>query len=65
MTFGVVPETPETGYGYIKSGTECVDEDSQTYRVEKFVEKPDLKTAESYLKDGGYYWNSGMFMFTG
>jgi len=55
VTFGVVPTEANTGYGYIKS--------SKDGRVEKFVEKPDLQTAQSYLKQGDYLWNSGMFMF--
>ncbi|MEL7186579.1 MAG: mannose-1-phosphate guanylyltransferase/mannose-6-phosphate isomerase [Pseudomonadota bacterium] len=59
VTFGVVPTKPETGYGYIKatpSGMEAVP-------VEAFVEKPDQATAEKYLEDGSYFWNSGMFLF--
>ena len=54
VTFGIVPMSPETGYGYIKKGND--------YRVEAFVEKPDIKTAEGYLKSGDYLWNSGMFL---
>lgn len=60
VTFGVVPTSPETGYGYIKSGDNLGY--NNVFAVEKFVEKPDLATAESYLKEGSYYWNSGMFM---
>ena len=61
VTFGIVPDSPETGYGYIKStDTVAVNEVSA---IEKFVEKPDLATATQYLQTGGYYWNSGMFMF--
>jgi mannose-1-phosphate guanylyltransferase / mannose-6-phosphate isomerase len=60
VTFGVRPDRPETGFGYIRRG-EAIDEHG--YRVEQFVEKPDLVTAESYLADGGYDWNSGMFLF--
>ena len=59
-TFGIVPTDANTGYGYIKSSKENVD---GTYKVEEFVEKPDLETAESYLNQGNYLWNSGMFMF--
>ena len=59
VTFGITPTLPETGYGYIKAGTKTAGE---AHKVEKFVEKPNLQTAESYLKDGGYYWNSGMFV---
>ncbi|WP_158141222.1 mannose-1-phosphate guanylyltransferase/mannose-6-phosphate isomerase [Vibrio furnissii] len=60
VTFGIVPTAPETGYGYIKQG-ELIDDFG--YRVERFVEKPDLDTAVGYLDNGGYYWNSGMFLF--
>ena len=59
VTFGIVPTTPETGYGYIKAAPES----DEAVVVEKFVEKPDQATAESYLADGGYFWNSGMFLF--
>jgi mannose-1-phosphate guanylyltransferase/mannose-6-phosphate isomerase len=59
-TFGIVPTNANTGYGYIKSSKE---NDSGAYKVEEFVEKPDLKTAEKYLNQGNYLWNSGMFMF--
>jgi mannose-1-phosphate guanylyltransferase/mannose-6-phosphate isomerase len=54
VTFGIVPATPETGYGYIKRG--------KGNEVEAFVEKPDAKTAEQYVASGEYLWNSGMFM---
>ncbi|MFV9616889.1 MAG: mannose-1-phosphate guanylyltransferase/mannose-6-phosphate isomerase, partial [Gammaproteobacteria bacterium] len=61
VTFGIVPDSPKTGYGYIKSvDTVRVNE---VAAIEKFVEKPDLETATNYLNEGGYYWNSGMFMF--
>lgn len=59
VTFGVVPMTAETGYGYIKAGNA-----GETVRgVERFVEKPDLATAQQYLASGDYFWNSGMFLF--
>jgi len=61
VTFGIVPSAPETGYGYIRRGEEL--QRAGAYRVERFVEKPDAETAASYLADGGYYWNSGIFMF--
>jgi mannose-1-phosphate guanylyltransferase/mannose-6-phosphate isomerase len=61
VTFGVHPTHPETGYGYIK--TRPLDESTEALAVEQFVEKPNLKTAESYLAAGCYYWNSGMFVF--
>ncbi len=60
VTFGVVPTKPETGYGYIKVRPEP---ESKFLDVEKFTEKPDRETAEKYLSEGGYYWNSGMFTF--
>jgi len=60
ITFGIVPTCPETGYGYIRKGEALAD---GIYQVERFVEKPDLATAENYLQTGEYVWNSGMFMF--
>lgn len=63
VTFGIVPTGPETGYGYIHRGDKLSDETLAPHRVECFVEKPNLKTAEEYLRSGEYYWNSGMFMF--
>ena len=63
VTFGIKPGRPETGYGYIKKGAKAPG-DGGVFRVEKFAEKPDHKTAEKYLKSGNYYWNSGMFAFT-
>jgi len=63
VTFGIIPTTPETGYGYIKSGGPLADGESAARHVEKFVEKPDKERAESYLREGGYYWNSGIFLW--
>ncbi len=60
VAFGVVPRTPETGYGYILRGTELP---SGTWRIARFVEKPDRAKAEEFLAAGDYYWNSGMFLF--
>ena len=59
VTFGIVPTAPETGYGYIQRGNAVGS--GSGYVVDRFVEKPDLQTAQSYLDDGGFYWNSGMF----
>ena len=59
-TFGIVPTDANIGYGYIKSSKDNID---GAYKVEEFVEKPNLKTAEFYLEQGSYLWNSGMFMF--
>lgn len=63
VTFGIVPDVAETGYGYIQRGAPLTDEEHTPYQVARFVEKPDLERAESYLASGDYYWNSGMFMF--
>lgn len=60
VVFGVGPISPETGYGYLEVAN--VSRDSQP--VKRFVEKPDLQTAQEYLETGRYYWNSGMFCFT-
>ncbi len=67
VTFGIKPDRPETGYGYIKAGKgtgTCADKDITFYGVEKFVEKPDMETARRYVDDGSYFWNSGMFAFS-
>jgi mannose-1-phosphate guanylyltransferase/mannose-6-phosphate isomerase len=65
VTFGIVANKPETGYGYIKRGNAVTNnaDDSEAFLVSSFVEKPDLPTAEDYVNSGEYYWNSGMFMF--
>lgn len=60
VTFGVASDKPETGYGYIRRGEEL--EGSGVFRVERFVEKPDLATAQEYIRSGDYYWNSGIFL---
>lgn len=60
ITFGIIPTTPETGYGYIKKG-HLINEFA--FQVERFVEKPDLNTAEQYIASNQYLWNSGMFLF--
>lgn len=62
VTFGIVPTGPETGYGYIQRG-ECCDDKAVAANVKRFVEKPDLATAQAYVDSGEYFWNSGMFMF--
>lgn len=59
-TFGVMPTSPETGYGYIRRGEDVLD---GVARVAAFVEKPDKATATTYLDSGDYLWNSGMFLF--
>lgn len=70
VTFGIVPDRPETGYGYIRQGmpAKISDDDAAhsrntAYTIREFVEKPDLETARQYLATGEYCWNSGMFMF--
>lgn len=62
VLFGITPDKPETGYGYIQINQEAAAENG-TYRVAAFVEKPSMEKAQAYLADGNYYWNSGMFMF--
>ncbi|BAC93116.1 mannose-1-phosphate guanylyltransferase [Vibrio vulnificus YJ016] len=59
VTFGIVGNTPETAYGYIKRGKEV----EHGFVVDSFVEKPDLQTAQEYIASGNYFWNSGMFLF--
>lgn len=61
VTFGIIPNQAETGYGYIKQGNKLVLEEA--FSVEKFIEKPKKEVAEKFLQDGGYLWNSGIFMF--
>jgi mannose-1-phosphate guanylyltransferase/mannose-6-phosphate isomerase len=63
VTFGIKPTRPETGYGYIKAVKSSKSKPKGTLKVERFFEKPDLKTAKRYLSDGGYFWNSGIFVF--
>ena len=59
VTFGIVPNEPHTGYGYIKGGKGC----NPGFEVDKFVEKPSLDLAKEYVASAEYYWNSGMFLF--
>lgn len=60
VTFGIVPTKPETGYGYVRAKRNG----NRPVAVEEFVEKPDASNARRYLDDGGYFWNSGMFLFS-
>ncbi|HEY5993165.1 MAG TPA: mannose-1-phosphate guanylyltransferase/mannose-6-phosphate isomerase [Gallionellaceae bacterium] len=60
LTFGIQPTRPDTGFGYIKANPGATPD---VYDVEQFTEKPDLATAERFLKAGNYYWNSGMFVW--
>jgi mannose-1-phosphate guanylyltransferase/mannose-6-phosphate isomerase len=65
VTFGITPDAPETGYGYIQGG-DALDMAGHRHdsarQIARFVEKPDLKTAQTYLDEGSYLWNSGIFM---
>jgi mannose-1-phosphate guanylyltransferase/mannose-6-phosphate isomerase len=62
VTFGIPPSRPETGYGYIKEGAP-LGEAGSGFSVARFIEKPDLARAQAFLAEGGYYWNSGIFLF--
>lgn len=61
VTFGIVPHAPETGYGYIQQGVSL--DGTSAHKVARFVEKPNRERAEAFLAEGGYFWNSGMFLF--
>lgn len=66
VTLGIKPNRPETGYGYIQGGDPLPstnDNKLTAFKVKRFVEKPDYRTAATYLMDGGYYWNSGIFIW--
>ncbi|HOY24226.1 MAG TPA: mannose-1-phosphate guanylyltransferase/mannose-6-phosphate isomerase, partial [Cellvibrio sp.] len=62
VTFGIKPNSPEIGYGYIQSGKSLINAVG-CFEVSRFVEKPSLKIAEEYLESGDFFWNSGMFLF--
>ncbi|MBQ4834496.1 mannose-1-phosphate guanylyltransferase/mannose-6-phosphate isomerase [Pseudoalteromonas sp. MMG010] len=62
VTFSVPPTSPHTGFGYIKQGDEIAD--TRCFEVLAFEEKPNLSKAQAYLSQGGYSWNSGLFLFT-
>ena len=62
VTFGIEPNGPETGYGYIQQG-ETIDGTTRSWSAQRFVEKPTEKNAEKMLADGGYHWNAGIFLF--
>ena len=64
LTFGIRPDRPETAYGYIKKGGRIDGLAGSLYKVDRFAEKPDVETAIRYIKEGDYYWNSGMFAFS-
>ncbi|MCB0209584.1 MAG: mannose-1-phosphate guanylyltransferase [Anaerolineae bacterium] len=64
VTLGITPDKPETGYGYVKRGSEIGTYNEHTvYNIDQFLEKPDLATAESFVASGDYYWNSGIFIW--
>ena len=63
IVFGVPPTYPATGYGYIKSGERLVKSKYTVNKVDEFIEKPDQKTAENFIKNKKYSWNSGTFVF--
>ncbi len=63
VTFGIVPSSAETGYGYIQAALEPISETNKAYKVEKFIEKPKINLAEKLIKDNKYSWNSGIYMF--
>lgn len=64
-TIGIIPDRPETGYGYIRKGARLGrTKDAPAFKVQQFVEKPDLATAEAYVASGNYLWNSGIFVWT-
>ncbi len=63
VTLGIKPHKPETAYGYMRKGNPLKEIDQNLFLVKQFVEKPDPKTAESYLKQGDYYWNCGIFIW--
>lgn len=63
VTIGITPTYPETGYGYINFSSETLEGNDDAYKVERFVEKPNLETAKEYLSSGKYLWNSGMFIW--
>src|SRR5690606_8256214 len=62
VMFGIKPTSAHTGYGYIRRGKALEDFDNTAFRVEAFAEKPDAATAQLYVDDGHYFWNSGIFV---
>lgn len=64
VTFGVVPTSPRTGYGYIQYDRAGMPENGSVFRVKTFAEKPSVETAKSFLESGDFLWNSGMFVWT-
>jgi mannose-1-phosphate guanylyltransferase len=62
ITIGITPTRPETGYGYIQMGEKVINIEG-TYKVDRFVEKPNVEVAKDFLLAGNYLWNSGMFVW--
>lgn len=62
ITFGIVPDSVQTGYGYIRRGEKLTGQNIDAFTINKFVEKPDYQTAEEYIRSEKYLWNSGMFL---
>lgn len=63
VTFGIIPDSPETGYGYLKKGPAIKDGPEECFELLSFVEKPDLETARRFIDSGDFFWNAGIFMF--
>ena len=63
VTFGVIPDRPETGYGYIQTKNRIDINNLKGHKIKKFIEKPDYKKAQEYISEGNYVWNSGIFIF--
>ena len=63
VTFGIAPDRPATGYGYIQKG-DAIDNIDGCFTINRFAEKPDAATAEKYIAEGNYYWNGGIFLFS-
>ncbi|MDC3047472.1 mannose-1-phosphate guanylyltransferase/mannose-6-phosphate isomerase [Prochlorococcus sp. AH-736-A21] len=63
VTFGIVPDSPETGYGYIKAKQKLNNSDPKGSEIDMFIEKPNIETAKKFIKDKRFTWNSGMFIF--
>jgi len=62
LTLGIAPTRPDTGYGYIQQGEDSAEKD--VYKVKRFTEKPEKEKAEAFLREGGYFWNAGIFVWS-
>ncbi len=63
VTFGIIPVSPETGYGYIQSERTAFNKEIKSFKIKKFIEKPDLNLAKKLITDESFTWNSGIFVF--